>query len=562
MANLISQAERIPIAIFNGARGGTAISFHERNDANPLDLTTNYGRLLNRLELTNLTAAVRGILWYQGESDGSNTQAYYEDKFDALYQDWKVDYPNTEQFYPIQVRSGCGGGPPLMINIQEALRKQSSLKSDMKLMTTKGIATDGCHYPFINGYEELGNRMANVILNDLYLGAISDADAPDITEARTVSNDPSQIKLTISGADALFVDPSTISEFEIPNNTILSATVQGSNTIVLQLASPLTNSTVITYFDSSPTTTIGYIEDTAGIGLASFKDFPVLLFIDADNDGVADENDQCPGLDDALIGMLCDDGDPCTIGETYNVNCICSNGSFQDTDSDGVCDADDNDCILLNFEDFESGAEIWQTNGIDAALVQSTNSPSGDYSFRIRDNSGELASFSSDILDLSGNDQITVVFLYQTVLFSAGEDFFLEISTNGGLSFQEEKQWNNGVDFENNNIYHEEVELSNDKISQTSVFRFRCDGSVNADEVFIDNLKIDSCPTDCPSYYIDTNNLIVAQSISADLLIESNGTIETNSNIEFTAGQSILLMEGFEVKMGAVFHGYIQPCTN
>ena len=80
-------------------------------------------------------------------------------------------------------------------------------------------------------------------------------------------------------------------------------------------------------------------------------------FQDADSDGVCDANDVCPGGDDnvdvdndgtpddcddcTLAGIACDDGDACTTGETYDANCNCSGGTFQDADSDGVCDAND-----------------------------------------------------------------------------------------------------------------------------------------------------------------------------------------------------------------------------
>jgi len=47
---------------------------------------------------------------------------------------------------------------------------------------------------------------------------------------------------------------------------------------------------------------------------------------DADNDGVCDEEDQCNGTDDSLIGTPCDDGDNCTIGEIYDTNCNCVGG--------------------------------------------------------------------------------------------------------------------------------------------------------------------------------------------------------------------------------------------
>ena len=61
---------------------------------------------------------------------------------------------------------------------------------------------------------------------------------------------------------------------------------------------------------------------------------------DSDGDGVCDSNDICPNLDDSLVGMPCDDGDPCTINDVYGTDCGCS-GTYVDTDNDGVCDAED-----------------------------------------------------------------------------------------------------------------------------------------------------------------------------------------------------------------------------
>jgi len=61
---------------------------------------------------------------------------------------------------------------------------------------------------------------------------------------------------------------------------------------------------------------------------------------DLDEDGVCDDNDQCPNEDDAIIGTSCDDGDSCTTNDVYNTACVCE-GVREDSDNDGVCDADD-----------------------------------------------------------------------------------------------------------------------------------------------------------------------------------------------------------------------------
>jgi len=63
-------------------------------------------------------------------------------------------------------------------------------------------------------------------------------------------------------------------------------------------------------------------------------------FQDTDSDGICDAQDACPSLPNSLIGTNCDDGNACTINDVYGTDCNC-NGTFQDTDMDSVCDAED-----------------------------------------------------------------------------------------------------------------------------------------------------------------------------------------------------------------------------
>ena len=88
----------------------------------------------------------------------------------------------------------------------------------------------------------------------------------------------------------------------------------------------------------------------------------VNTFSDSDNDSIIDCLDQCPGQPDSNIGAACDDGDPCTIGETYDTVCSCTGGIVVDTDGDGVCDAFDkcagfDDTVDLNNNGIPDGCE-------------------------------------------------------------------------------------------------------------------------------------------------------------------------------------------------------------
>ena len=60
---------------------------------------------------------------------------------------------------------------------------------------------------------------------------------------------------------------------------------------------------------------------------------------DQDFDGIGDACDACPTI---ATGTPCDDGDPCTVGETYDADCNCVGGVFQDADEDSICDVEDN----------------------------------------------------------------------------------------------------------------------------------------------------------------------------------------------------------------------------
>lgn len=226
---------------------------------------------------------------------------------------------------------------------------------------------------------------------------------------------------------------------------------------------------------------------------------------DGDNDGICDAKDICPAIDDALRGTACDDGDPCTTDDVIRPDCECA-GIYTDADEDGICagqDPDDNDacipdenalscdpCDTIDENDFEENLGIWNDGGGDCARIAS-EANSGVYSVRLRDNSGQSSSMFTDVLDLSAYRSATIDFSYYPDDFEEGEDFFLELSRDGGDDFITIKEWKRGIDFENFIRYEESVEIPN--VSGNTVIRIRCDASDNRDRVFIDDVKLKSC---------------------------------------------------------------------
>lgn len=150
-------------------------------------------------------------------------------------------------------------------------------------------------------------------------------------------------------------------------------------------------------------------------------------------------------------------------------------------------------CVDVDFNDGENGFGIWNDGGADAALTNNANfANSGTFSFQIKDNTSTSV-ITSNILDLADAIDIELDFNYITNGFNnSNEDFFLEISTNGGVSFTEVEEWNLGDEFENDIREFETITIPG-PFTFNTVLRFRCDASGNNDRVFIDDILIKSC---------------------------------------------------------------------
>ena len=139
---------------------------------------------------------------------------------------------------------------------------------------------------------------------------------------------------------------------------------------------------------------------------------------------------------------------------------------------------------------FETGLEGWLDGGSDCARVSSSNySFEGNYSVRLRDNSSS-SNARSPILDLSGNNQISIEFHIYSRSMENGEDFFVEFFN--GSSYQVIGNYARGTDFNNNAFFTDTIILDAGSYSfnGNNRFRFRNDASGNNDQIFVDQVII------------------------------------------------------------------------
>lgn len=167
MAKLITENYGVPVCIINGAKGGTTIAQHQKDEINPRNLETIYGRLLYRMQESELREHAKGLIWHQGEQ---NTFPYnweeYASSFESLYNDWMIHYPGVEYVYIFQIRHSFYDAAQM--HLREVQRTIPFDYDNVKIMSTLGIeAHDGLHF-YADGHVEMAERIYPLIARDYY----------------------------------------------------------------------------------------------------------------------------------------------------------------------------------------------------------------------------------------------------------------------------------------------------------------------------------------------------------------------------------------------------------
>ena len=204
LGKMLIETHQVPVCIINGAQGGTRIDQHQRNEADPTDVTTIYGRLLWRLQQAKLTHGVRAVLWHQGENDQGESGATgtfgwvnYQDYFIRMSASWKQDYPNIKHYYIHQIWPGaCGSRSVENDRLRERQRRLPEQFSNMRVMSTLGIRPGGgCHF-LADGYAAMAKQLFPLV-NKYNYGAESTVSvtAPNIQSVSYTSPEKDEITL-------------------------------------------------------------------------------------------------------------------------------------------------------------------------------------------------------------------------------------------------------------------------------------------------------------------------------------------------------------------------------
>ncbi len=143
--------------------------------------------------------------------------------------------------------------------------------------------------------------------------------------------------------------------------------------------------------------------------------------------------------------------------------------------------------VVLLASYFETGWDSWLDGGSDVDRVGSTYSYEGNYSIRIRDNSGTLSAMTSPTFNMAGGTGATIQFYFKAYSMEAGEDFWVRYNNGGG--WVTIGYFVSGGNFVNGVFYVTTVTVPN-FLPTKGTFRIQCDASDDTDQVYIDEVTI------------------------------------------------------------------------
>lgn len=167
-AAAMANATNVPVGLIITAHGGTSMGqwdpAKKGEGGNSL-----YGSMLRSINLAG--GKVKGLLWYQGESDSSpEASVIFEDVFTKFIQAVRDDLGQADlPFYYVQIgRFAIGGDSKGWNLVQDAQRRVVDKVANTAVVPVIDLELDDAIHVGTQGQKRAGKRLANIALRELF----------------------------------------------------------------------------------------------------------------------------------------------------------------------------------------------------------------------------------------------------------------------------------------------------------------------------------------------------------------------------------------------------------
>jgi len=203
-------------------------------------------------------------------------------------------------------------------------------------------------------------------------------------------------------------------------------------------------------------------EDSDGDGVCNIDDICANGDDNADEDGDGTP-DACDNCNNNLTGNVCNDNDACTTGETYDSNCNCTGGVFQDTDGDGICNGNDicangNDTIDADNDGTPDACDTCPNDANDSCGILSyctSNGNSVEYEYianvsvgQLNNNSGSNGGYKdfthiSENLSIGASVEVSLTAGYVFTSYHENWKIWIDFNRDGDFDDANEEVFSN-----------------------------------------------------------------------------------------------------------------------
>ena len=254
-AKFLTERTGVPIGLISAAHGGTSMEqwSPEKKAEGGASL---YGSMFKQVR--NAGGNVRGVLWYQGESDANPGAAdRFSERFKALVAAFRADLESPEMpFYYVQIGRFVRKSDPVgWDRIQELQRLAEKDIENCYGISVVDLSLDDLIHVGTQGLKRAGRRLGRIALREVF-GDESMEIGPRVQSARAevggrrVRIEYAQVNGRLNPRAA---DREKVEGFSIRNAAgedlylIYKSRVEGDKSVVLELQQPLPEGAVLWY---------------------------------------------------------------------------------------------------------------------------------------------------------------------------------------------------------------------------------------------------------------------------------------------------------------------------